>query len=641
VNSQQQGQQKKIEANHKTSVSVMHVLFESVLIAFLFIGVEWGFYVTEASISFMYKLSFLEKAQIGLLSAFLGMVLAACGVIVFAGLDWIARKISLKVGGYLLVFPEAILLGIFYITIIDNFTYTVWHFGLSTISWPIAIIYFLLFTASWVYIDIRLARPGSQSPRWFEQGKVYLTLGITAVSLIVGVVAYTHSHLNASTEVVQRESTQQLPNIIIFGTDGLSAANMSVYGSSNETTPFLDEFAKTSLVSENNFTNAGHSMGSDVSLLTSKSPLQTGVLYPPDILRGEDIEESLPNILKSLGYETTQLAVPHYADADVANLEGSFDSVNCEPNSQLGYWFNKSTNYRFNDELYLFNSIVVTARDRLFEIYFVAKMDNPIADITNLKIYRDSDVERMSCLFDDLDQAIADGKPLFAHVHMLTTHGSLFYPEHQTFSGGMIQTKNWMNEFYSDSILDYDEFANELVDHLKAIGQYENTIVVIYTDHGEQWSSDRRIPLIFHFPGDEYAGQVTENTQNMDIAPTLLDYLGVEQPVWMTGSSLLQPLDPKRLIISTYTKSIEGDDSGLWGIKGGTIHAPFYQFSIVRAMQCQKMITFDLDKMTVTESKITNYVNPCDADSLESQDEIKTQVGSYLESLGFDLPENW
>jgi len=624
-----------------TTVRFSHVFFESILLAFLFLSIEWGFYVTEASISFMYRLSFWEKAQIGLLSAFAGMLLTAIVVLIFAALDWLARKISAKAGGYLLAFPEAILLGVFYLTVIDNFTYTVFHFGLSTISWPIAIIYFVLFTASWVYIDMRVAKPRSLPPQWFEQGKTYLALGISVISLVVGTVAYANSDLKAADSVVQRESTQPLPNIILLGTDGLSAANMSVYGSSYETTPFLDGFAESSLVSENNFTNAGHSMGSDVSMLTSKSPLLTGVLYPPDILRGEDISESLPNILKSLGYETVQLAVPHYADSNVANLEGSFDSVNCEPNSQLGYWFNKSTNYRFNDELYLFNSIFSTAKNRFFEVYFIAKMDNPIADITDLKAYRDSDVERMNCLFDDLDQAMADGKPLFAHVHMLTTHGSLFYPEHQTFSGGMVQTKNWMTEFYSDSILDYDEFASELVDHLKAIGQYENTIVVIYSDHGEQWSSDRRIPLIFHFPEDEYAGQITENTQNMDIAPTLLDYLGVEQPTWMTGSSLLQPLDPKRLIISTYTKSIEGDDSGLWGIKGGTIHAPFYQFSIVRAMQCQKMITFDLDKMTVSESKIANYVNPCDSDSLDSQDEIKMQVGNYLESLGFDLPENW
>ncbi len=109
----------------------------------------------------------------------------------------------------------------------------------------------------------------------------------------------------------------------------------------------------------------------------------------------------------------------------------------------------------------------------------------------------------------------------------------------------------------------------------------------------------------------------------------------------MTGSSLLQSIPTDRLIVSTYTKEIEGDDSGLWGINSGFIHPPFYQFSIIRVMECQEMVTFDMEQSTVSTSRVTNYVAPCAQSSLDSADEIKGKVGQLLAQYGFELPDEW
>jgi hypothetical protein len=109
----------------------------------------------------------------------------------------------------------------------------------------------------------------------------------------------------------------------------------------------------------------------------------------------------------------------------------------------------------------------------------------------------------------------------------------------------------------------------------------------------------------------------------------------------MQGSSLLQPIPTNRMIVSTYTKEIEGDDSGLWGINSSFIHPPFYQFSIVRVMECQEMVTFDMEKSTVSTSTVSNYVAPCAQSSLESTDQIKQKVEQLLTQYGFDLPEGW
>jgi hypothetical protein len=612
-----------------------------VIIAYLYILLEWSFYLTQASISFMYKLNFGEKFIIYLVCSLLTAVMGVVLVFLFGVIDLIAGAIFPKLKSYLVVFPESLLLSIFALTALDNFTYTVFHFGLSTANRLEEIPYLLAFLAFNFFVTRSLAKPSKGQPRWIMTGKLIAAAALVVISLVGAGIRYYGSDTQPSNVAVTTKSDKPLPNIIIFGTDGLSATAMSLYGAVRDTTPNLDKLASTLLISENNFTNAGHSMGSDVSMLSSKSPLETRVLYPPDILQGSDVDETLPNLLSSLGYETVQLAVPHYADADSANIEGAFDSINCSDSSQFLYQANRLFLFRLNDEFYMLNSILNNAEERLKGAFLIEKMDNPIADILNLQVYGASDKERMSCLFNYLDEARSTNKPLFAHVHMLSTHGSLFYPINVKYSKGMIQTANWMDEFYADSIIDYDMFAQQLIDYLKANNEYNNTIIVFEADHGEQWSSDRRIVLAFHFPNDEYAGKITANTQNMDISPTLLDYIGVDQPSWMTGSSLLKPIPTNRMIVSTYTKEIEGDDSGLWGINSGFIHPPFYQFSIVRVMECQEMVTFDMEKSKVTTSTVTNYVAPCAQDSLDSANEIKEKVGQLLTQYGFDLPDGW
>ena len=59
----------------------------------------------------------------------------------------------------------------------------------------------------------------------------------------------------------QNSSIANKPNVILFGTDGLNAANMSLYGYSRDTTPYINTLANSSLVSQNNFSNAGNSPG--------------------------------------------------------------------------------------------------------------------------------------------------------------------------------------------------------------------------------------------------------------------------------------------------------------------------------------------------------------------------------------------
>ena len=50
-----------------------------------------------------------------------------------------------------------------------------------------------------------------------------------------------------------------------------------------------------------------------------------------------------------------------------------------------------------------------------------------------------------------------------------------------------------------------------------------------------------RVPLIMRFPAGSPRGRIPQNVQLVDVAPTVLQYLGSTVPAWMDGVSLLDP----------------------------------------------------------------------------------------------------
>jgi hypothetical protein len=119
------------------------------------------------------------------------------------------------------------------------------------------------------------------------------------------------------------------------------------------------------------------------------------------------------------------------------------------------------------------------------------------------------------------------------------------------------------------------------MERLKQAGLYERCLVVVTADHGVSFSpgSPRReftdqtsaeivrVPLVIKFPGGQpgvpgtirIAGQTVSdrNAETVDIAPTVLDALGMELPWAMDGASLRRPLDQERA-----SKTVVFDEEG-------------------------------------------------------------------------------
>jgi hypothetical protein len=220
------------------------------------------------------------------------------------------------------------------------------------------------------------------------------------------------------------------------------------------------------------------------------------------------------------------------------------------------------------------------------------------------------------------------------------THGPTFETTIQRFSSDQEQDQVWMTDFYDDAIINFDSDISTLVDDLKTLGIYQNTIIGIYTDHGTEWTNAKRLPLILHFPNGQGAGRVRENTQNLDIPPTILDYLGMEIPPWMDGLSLLSTIPQGRIIFSV--ESIEPIKvTGLWTMPIIRTNLPFRQMESIKAFQCQKITTLDLGTLEVIESSIEDHTSPCPPNVLSDRLETISLIGQFLHRAGFQLPKNW
>jgi arylsulfatase A-like enzyme len=109
---------------------------------------------------------------------------------------------------------------------------------------------------------------------------------------------------------------------------------------------------------------------------------------------------------------------------------------------------------------------------------------------------------------------------------------------------------------YLRCIASVDDNIGRLMDYLEKEGLEENTIVVYTSDQGfylgeHGWFDKRfmyeqslRMPLIVRYPEKVKAGSVNDDiVLNLDFAPTLLDFAGVEIPGQMQGRSMKPVLE--------------------------------------------------------------------------------------------------
>jgi arylsulfatase A-like enzyme len=346
------------------------------------------------------------------------------------------------------------------------------------------------------------------------------------------------------------------PNVVVIVMDTVRADHLSVYGYDRDTTPTLKALARDSVVYPNAISSSDITLTSHASLFTGMYASWHGAYCDPDRAPfGQAVNPNYPTLaelLKANGYSTVAVAANMYLRADFG-LQRGFEEFHIpRPVAMLPA-----------DVPFLLRRAVRRGLRLVVDTTQFDRLFNFAGDI---------DSELLSAL------AQRGREPFFAFLNYMDAHFPYVPPApyEQRFPGqraGFTQEDLEAEQFaivggrdpspvylrhclskYDGGIAYEDEQVGRVVDWLKQHNAYDNTMIVIASDHGEAFGERHRVghgnspyqnvvhvALMIKYPHSAHPGTEATPASLIDVAPTVLATIGLRAPQTMQGRDLNHP----------------------------------------------------------------------------------------------------
>ena len=372
------------------------------------------------------------------------------------------------------------------------------------------------------------------------------------------------------------------PNIIILVLDGLRARNLSLYGYPRKFDENISKIASESLFFENHFSSSNATYPSVTSLFTGKYPINHGIVHTYPWTSQEEIEKLkknkfwLPIYLRRLGYDTYLMSLTRLW------VKKGFNYVEKEP---------KKDPYRKINDKKIVRKIIKLFPDWLYVLIKKIMKRDPALNI----------LEGRELINSSISKIKESKKPFFILIHLEDTH----YPWPTTKTPKMKGEKTMkklskeiknkahkqnikrmmfnvsatsleqMEERFNMSVRYVDKQVGRFYSFLKKEDLLNNSIFIILADHGESitehfylehglYDEAIHVPLVMHLPNIK-PKRIKEFVQNIDIVPTILEFLG-EKKIKTDGKSLLN-LIKKGALLRNKIFSFDGGCEKRWCVR--------------------------------------------------------------------------
>ena len=373
-------------------------------------------------------------------------------------------------------------------------------------------------------------------------------------------------------------SASTRPNVLFIMSDDHAAHAIGAYGgrlASLNPTPTLDRLAREGVLLTNCFCTNSICTPSRATIMTGQYSHTNGV----KTLRGriEKDRQHLGLLMKSAGYETAIIGKWHLAAEPAA-----FDFYTVLPGQ--GSYFNPIFRRR-GPQPWPKNQFRVAGYDSKHSSDAITdisinwlrqrkRKDTPFFLMHHFKAPHDNfeNAERYDWLFKK------DEIPEPTSLRDREQHGPLGKDQYGTSVGKRNSRRNMGHHMFVDAKLPDEEYISEayqrylkkflrcvrgvddniarLMTHLKETGELDNTLIVYTADQGfmlgehdyidKRWMYEEslRMPFIVRYPRSIKPGRKLDFiANNVDFAPTLLDFAGVKTPAFMQGRSFLKMLE--------------------------------------------------------------------------------------------------
>lgn len=288
--------------------------------------------------------------------------------------------------------------------------------------------------------------------------------------------------------------------VILISVDTLRADRLPIYGYTTLETPAFDGLARDGVVFDNAYSHIPLTLPSHSTVFTGLLPFEHGVRNNT----GFTLAPTNPNIVVDLAHAgySTGAAVSAFVLRPQTGISNGFG-------------------------------------------FFDADMGNAHPQFSIAEAQRDGS-KTAQALIAWLDKQ-TDPK-FFAFLHLYEPHAPYRPPQ---------RFKDRYRSLYDGDVAYADEIVGTFLGELKKLGRYDESLIVLMSDHGEGlgdhgeqehgvflYREDLHVPLIVKFPRSQYSGRrVASPVGLIDIAPTIREWVGLARPDRQSGTSLLQLMD--------------------------------------------------------------------------------------------------
>ena len=316
------------------------------------------------------------------------------------------------------------------------------------------------------------------------------------------------------------------PNIVLISVDTLRADRLGCYGAKRETSPTIDALARRGVLYEDVTATSPWTLPSHASLLTGLYPSRHGVKDREHQLGAEVLP--LAEILTGAGYRTRAIVNALYVSERFGLGRGfeAYDYVSewaVEPNGRRSI---------VNRGEEITDAAIDYVRSRGDERFFLFLHYYDVhTDLDPAPVHRESFTE-------DYPQALSGRTDELLAVRKGQRNLSDRDVRH-------------LFDLYDAEIRTLDDQLKRLFEALEASGRSEDTLVVLTSDHGEEWMEHGSVlhgrtyyqevigvPLIVAGPGVDAGVRVEEPVSLIDVFPTLLALTGLSAPAGIDGRDL-------------------------------------------------------------------------------------------------------
>ncbi len=447
------------------------------------------------------------------------------------------------------------------------------------------------------------------------------------------------------------------PNVLMVLVDTLRASHLGCYGYERDTSPNIDAFSNEGICFSRCIATSSWTRPATVSVLTGIFPATHNQNHLFSVLPSRTL--MLPDGAGDLGWRTAFIAAnslvskPYGFAQNVDYYRGVGTTIDSSL-SRVLHWGNNIINkiVKTKGKVYILS---------LFRFIRTAWGDSSIEK-------RDADSINAEFLsFLDMNPSA----PFFAYLHYMDPHTP--YDPEPPYDGmfadprysGPIMThppqspmekeippisfqkeleqdqENHLRNQYDGEIAEFDaQFAN-LIKALKKRGIYDKTLIVFTSDHGEAFydhgvwghgntlfQEEIHVPLIFKLPGGEHGGKVYSGIcRQVDIAPTILEFMGAEPWPQVQGQSLAEVM-----------KAEKEDWPGFWAISDVTI-VDYYLSSYTEAGR--KVVHIEGPKELWLFYDLMKDVNEQTPISEENRAELEAMKEALRNRLDFLKQDKW